>query len=79
MDTVITQGNVQLMTFTKFWCHYTVYSTNASNKSNIQTFLILLFVNSNKDGVIYTLTVKEIAEAQQDNPILQFQALANKD
>ena len=35
------------------------------------------FANSNKDEVIYPLTVKEIAQALQDDPNLQ--ALENKD
>ena len=65
------------MTFTKCWCHYTVHSTEAHNNSNIQTSMNLVFANSNEEEVIYPLTVKEIAQAQQDNPNLQ--ALAAKD
>ena len=37
----------------------------------------LVFANSNKEEVIYPLMVKEIAQAQQDDPNLQ--ALAAKD
>ena len=37
----------------------------------------LVFANSNKEEVIYPLTAKEIAQAQQDDPNLQ--ALAAKD
>ena len=37
----------------------------------------LVFANSNKEEVIYSLMVKEIAQAQQDDPNLQ--ALAAKD
>ena len=36
-----------------------------------------MFVNSDEDKVIYPLTVKKIAAAQQDDPILQ--KLADKD
>ena len=64
------------MTFTKCWCHYTVHSTNAQHTSNIQISMNLVFANSNEDDVIYPLTVKEIAQAQQDD--LNLQALANK-
>ncbi len=59
------------MTFTKCWCHYTVHSTEAQTTSNIQTSMNLAFANSNKEEVIYHLTVKEIIQAQQDDPNLQ--------
>ena len=49
------------MTLTKFWCHYTIHSAEAHNTSNIQTSMNLVFANSNKEEVIYPLTLEEVA------------------
>ena len=65
------------MTFTKCWCHNTIHSTYALITSNIQTSMNLVFANSKEEEVIYPFMVKEIAQAQQDDPNLQ--ALAAKD
>ena len=65
------------MTFTKCWCHYTIHFTEAQTTSNIQTSMNLVFANSNKNEVLYPLTVKEIAQPQQDDCNLQ--ALGIKD
>ena len=54
-----------------------MHSTEALNTSNIQTSMNLVFANSNEEDMIYLLMVKEIAQAQEDNPNLQ--ALAAKD
>ena len=40
------------------------------DKINLQTSMHLLFANGNEDEVIYHLTVKKIAQAQQNDLIL---------
>eukprot|EP00804_Cyclotella_cryptica_P008310 CCRYP_016501-RA/>CCRYP_016501-RA protein AED:0.22 eAED:0.21 QI:0/0/0/1/0/0/2/0/361 len=53
------------MTFTKCWCHYTMQEVSAIDTSAYQEEMNLVFANRSKEDVYYTLTVREIAEAQK--------------
>ena len=54
------------MTFTKCWCHYTMHAPTEES-TNHQHQINMVFVNRSEEDVIYPLTVKEIAQAQEDN------------
>eukprot|EP00804_Cyclotella_cryptica_P027540 CCRYP_007486-RA/>CCRYP_007486-RA protein AED:0.48 eAED:0.05 QI:0/0/0/1/1/1/2/0/240 len=53
------------MSFTKCWCNYTMQDESAIDTSAYQEEMNLVFANRSKEGVIYPLTVQEIAEAQK--------------
>ncbi len=53
------------MTFTKYWCHYTMQEESDINTSGYQDEINLVFANHSKEDVIYPLTVCKIAEAQK--------------
>ena len=53
------------MTFTKYWCHYTIQEESDINTSAYQDEINLVFANQSKGDAIYPLTVGEIAQAQQ--------------
>ncbi len=53
------------MTFTKYWCHYTIKEESDINNSAYQDDINLVFANPSNEDVIYPLTVHENAEAQK--------------
>ena len=59
------------MTFTQCWCHYTMQAPQKMNTTNHQHQLNMVFADRSKEYVIYPLTVKEIALAQEDNSVLK--------
>ena len=54
------------MMFTKCWCHYTMHAPT-EEITNHQHQINMVFANHSKEDVIYPLTVKEIAQAQEDD------------
>ena len=59
------------MTFTKCWCHYTMQASPEESKTTQQHQLNMVFANPNEEDVIYLLTVKEIALAQERDLVLK--------
>ena len=57
------------MTFTKCWCHYTMHAPTEESTHTHQ--INMVFANCSKEDVIYPLTVKEIAQALEDNSVLK--------
>ena len=53
------------MTFTKCWCHYTMHAPTKESTQKHQHHMSMVFANCSKEDVIYPLTVKEIAQAQE--------------
>jgi hypothetical protein len=59
------------MTFTKCWCHYTMHAPTEESTITHQHQINTVFANHSKEDVIYPLTVKEIAQAQEDDSVLK--------
>ena len=59
------------MTFTKYWCHYTMQATPMESTTNQQHQINMVFANRSEEDVIYPLTVKEIALAQERDLVLK--------
>ena len=59
------------MTFTKRWCHYTMQATPMESTTNQQHQMNVVFANRSEEDVIYPLTVKEIALAQERDLVLK--------
>ena len=57
--------------FTKGWCHYTVHSPPEESSQNHQHHMNMVFANHSEEDVMYPLTVKEIAQAQEKDLILK--------
>ena len=57
------------MMFTKCWCHYTMHAPTAESTQAHQHQINMVFANHSKKDVIYPLTVKEIAQAQEDDVV----------
>ena len=55
------------MTFSQCWCYY-VSHTATQQQAIHPASMNLVFANCSEDDVIYPLTVKEIAEAQEADP-----------
>eukprot|EP00804_Cyclotella_cryptica_P010928 CCRYP_018973-RA/>CCRYP_018973-RA protein AED:0.37 eAED:0.37 QI:0/0/0/1/1/1/2/0/332 len=53
------------MTFTKYWCYFTMQEENSIDTSAYQEEMNLVFANRSEEDVIYPLIVREIAEAQK--------------
>ena len=53
------------MTFTTHWCHYTMQAPPEESTTNQQHQMNMVFANCSQEDVIYPLTVKEIALAQE--------------
>ena len=53
------------MLFTKCWCHYTMHAPPEESSTNQQHQMNLVFAICSDEDVIYPLTVKEIALAQE--------------
>ena len=60
----IQNGKNNWMTFTKCWCHYTTQEESVPNTSAHQDQMNL-FANRSEEDAIYTLTVREISQAQK--------------
>ena len=58
------------MMFTKCWCHYTMHSHSTESITANQHQMNMVFANCCKEDVIYPLTVKEIALAQDEDLVL---------
>ena len=59
------------MTFTKCWCHYTMQAPPEESTTNQQHQMNMVFANRSEEDVIYPLTVKEIALAQERDLVLK--------
>jgi len=59
------------MTFTKCWCHYTMHAPIEESTHTRQHQIKMVFANHSEEDVIYPLTVKEIAQAQEDDAVLK--------
>ncbi len=59
------------MTFTKCWCFYTMHAVEDTSPSNYKEIINFVFANCRKETTIYPLTVREIAEAQTNDNMLE--------
>ena len=59
------------MMFMKCWCHYTMHAPTEEIAIHHQHQMNMVFANRSKEDAIYPLTVKEIAQAQEDNLVLK--------
>ena len=59
------------MAFTKCWCSYIMYAPTEESTYPRQHQMNMPFTNCSKEDVIYTLMVKEIAQAQKDDAVLK--------
>ena len=59
------------MTFMYFWCHYTMHAPTDKSVITHQHQMNMVFTNHSEEDVIYPLTVKEIAQTQEDNLVLK--------
>ncbi len=59
------------MMFKKRWCHYTMQAPPEVSTTNQQHHMNMLFANRSEEDVIYPLTVKEIALAQERDLVLK--------
>ncbi len=53
------------MLFTKCWCHYTTHALPEESSTNQQHQINMVFAYRSEEDVMYPLTVKEIALAQE--------------
>ena len=58
------------MTFTKCWYLYIMHAPTEESTMNNQHQMKMVFANHSEEDVIYPLTVKEIAQAQEDDLVL---------
>jgi hypothetical protein len=58
------------MTFTKCWCH-SMHALKEESTIMHQHQINMVFTNCSKEDVIYPLTVKEIAQAQENDSVLK--------
>ena len=59
------------ITFTKCWCYYTMHTPPEESSTNQEHQINMVFANFNEDDVIYPVTVKEIALAQERDLVLK--------
>ncbi len=59
------------MTFMKCWCHYTMHAPTEESTITHQHQINMVFANRSEEDVIYPLTVKEIALAQEDDSVMK--------
>ena len=59
------------MMFAKYWCHYTMHAPTEESTHTHQHQINMVFANCSEEDVIYPLTVKEIAQAQEDDVVLK--------
>ncbi len=67
----VQQEKTNGMTFTQHWCHYTMQAPQKKSTTNQQQQLNMMLANHSKEDVIYPLTVKEIALAQERDLVLK--------
>jgi hypothetical protein len=53
----------------KCWCHYTMHATTEETTHTHQHQINIVFANCSKEDVMYPVTVKEIAQAQEDDAV----------
>eukprot|EP00804_Cyclotella_cryptica_P024252 CCRYP_012531-RA/>CCRYP_012531-RA protein AED:0.27 eAED:0.36 QI:0/0/0/1/0/0/2/0/417 len=58
------------MTFTKCWCHYTMQAEEDPSPVKHSDLMNYAFAKRSEENAIYTLTVQEIAAAQQKDKML---------
>ena len=68
---LVQDENSNHMIFTKCWCHYSMHAPTQESTITHQHQTIMVFANHSKEYVIYSLTVKEIALAQEDDSDLK--------
>jgi hypothetical protein len=59
------------MKFMKCWCQYTMHAPTEESTLTHQHQINMVFANRSEEDVIYPLTVKEIAHAQDDDAVLK--------
>ncbi len=59
------------MTFTKCWCFYTMHAVEETSPTNHKDLMSFVFANHSKETAIYPLTVREIAEVQNKDEMLE--------
>ena len=59
------------MKFTKCWCHYTMHAPTEESTYTHQHQINMVFANRSEEDVIYPFTVKEIAQAEEDDSVLK--------
>ena len=59
------------MKFMKCWCHYTMHAPTEESTYTHQHQLNMAFANRSEEDAIYPFTVKEIAQAQEDDSVLK--------
>ena len=63
--------NANWMTFKKCWCHYTMHAPPEESTTTRHHRMNMVFANRSEEDVIYPLTVKEIALAQERDLVLK--------
>ena len=66
------------MTFMKPWCHHTMHTLSEESTRTKQHQMNMVFANCCKEDLVYPLTVKEIALAQEDDLVLKKLRKTNK-
>jgi len=66
------------MTFTKCWCFYTMHAVEETSPTNHKEIMNFVFTNRSEETAIYPLTVREIAEAQTKEKMLERLTLLEK-
>ena len=59
------------MKFTKCWCHDTIHAPTAESTHTHQHQINMVLANRSEEDLIYPLTVKEIAQAREDDAFLK--------
>ena len=59
------------ITFMKCWCHYIMHAPTEESTIAHQRQINMVFANCSEENVIYLLTGKEIAVAQENDSVLK--------
>ena len=59
------------MTLMKCWCHYAIHAPTEESTNSHQHQINMVFANRSEEDVIYPLTVKRIAQAQEEDSVLK--------
>ena len=59
------------MMFMMCWCHYIMHAPIEESTHTHQHQIHMLFTDHSKEEVIYLLTIKELAQAQEDDGVLK--------
>ena len=62
------------MTFAQCWRYHNANLEHSESSCNIKEFMNLVFANQNEEDSIYSLTTREISEAQKQDPDRKTQA-----